>query len=73
MPFFLSIQLQRDKIIKNMFFFVFYYNMTRQKMSHTSLWGLGRITGGEYISRLVEMPQRKVCLWQTLIEGIINI
>jgi hypothetical protein len=34
-------------------------------------WGLGQITGGEHISRLVEMPQRKVCLWQTLIEGII--
>ena len=34
-------------------------------------WGLGLITGGEHISRLVEMPQRKVCLWQTLIEGII--
>ncbi|MBQ2048009.1 MAG: hypothetical protein II487_03385, partial [Schwartzia sp.] len=31
-----------------------------------------QITGGEHISRLVEMPQRKVCLWQTLIKGIIK-
>jgi len=42
-------------------------------------WGLGQITGGEHISRLArrearaigKLPQRKVCLWQTLIEGII--
>ena len=43
-------------------------------------WGLGQITGGEHISHLArrevsaigKMPQRKVCLWQTLIEGIIK-
>ena len=43
----------------------------QEDVPHFCKWGLGLITGGEHISRLVEMPQRKVCLWQTLIEGII--
>ena len=47
------------------------YNSAKD-VPHFYKWGLGLITGGEHISRLVEMPQRKVCLWQTLIEGIIN-
>ena len=46
------------------------YNSAKD-VPHFCKWGLGLITGGEHISRLVEMPQRKVCLWQTLIEGII--
>jgi len=46
------------------------YNSAKD-VPHFCKWGLGQITGGEHISRLVEMPQRKVCLWQTLIEGII--
>ena len=47
------------------------YNSAKD-VPHFCKWGLGLITGGEHISRLVEMPQRKVCLWQTLIEGIIK-
>ena len=49
-----------------------YYNSAKD-VPHFCKWGPGLITGGEHISRLVEMPQRKVCLWQTLIEGIIKI
>ena len=48
-----------------------FYNSAKD-VPHFCKWGLGLITGGEHISRLVEMPQRKVCLWQTLIEGIIK-
>ena len=48
------------------------YNSAKD-VPHFCKWGLGLITGGEHISRLVEMPQRKVCLWQTLIEGIIKV
>ena len=47
------------------------YNSAKD-VPHFCKWGLRLITGGEYISRLVEMPQRKVCLWQTLLEGIIS-
>ena len=47
------------------------YNSAKD-VPHFCKWGLELITGGEHISLLVEMPQRKVCLWQTLIEGIIN-
>ena len=51
--------------------YVLLYNSAKD-VPHFCKWGLGLITGGEHISRLVEMPQRKVCLWQTLIEGIIT-
>ena len=55
------------------------YNSAKD-VPHFCKWGLGQITGGEHISRLArreasaigKMPQRKVCLWQTLIEGIIK-
>ena len=49
------------------------HNNSAKDVPHFCKWGLGLITGGEHISSLVEMPQRKVCLWQTLIEGIIII
>ena len=38
-----------------------YYNSAKD-VPNFCKWGLGLITGGEHISRLVEMPQRKVGL-----------
>ena len=55
------------------------YNSAKD-VPHFCKWGLGQITDGEHISRLArraasaigKMPQRKVCLWQTLIKGIMT-